>query len=45
MYARLIRHLPLALANAVAVLWYAALIVIVYALWSAPQAAFRYVQL
>ena len=45
MYAWLARHLPRPVANAVAVLWYAALLVLVYALWSAPQAAFRYVNL
>ena len=45
MYAFLARHLPRPLANAVAVLWYAALLALIYALWSAPQAAFRYIRL
>lgn len=45
MYDWLAARLPRPLANAVAVAWYATLLVLVYALWSAPQAAFRYLQL
>ncbi len=44
-YAWLSRYLPTPLANALAIVWYAALLVLIYALWSAPQASFRYVQL
>ena len=45
MYAWLAERLPRPLANALAVVWYAALLALIYALWTAPQAAFRYVQL
>ena len=45
MYTWLARHLPRPLADAVAVIWYAALLALIYALWSAPQAAFRYLYL
>lgn len=45
MYAFLTRHLPRPLANLVAVLWYGALLALVYALWNAPQAVFRYVNM
>ena len=45
MYDWLVAHLPRPLANVVAMVWYAALLALIYALWSAPQAAFRYVQL
>jgi len=43
MYDWLARHLPLPLDNAAAVVWYAALLALIYALWSAPQAMLRYV--
>lgn len=45
MYAWLAGRLPRSLADALAVAWYAALLGLVYALWSAPQAAFRYINL
>ena len=45
MYEWLVAHLPRGVANLVAVVWYAALLALIYALWTAPQAAFRYVQL
>jgi hypothetical protein len=44
-YALLRRHLPRRWANAVALLWYTALLVLIYGLWGAPQAAFRYIAL
>ena len=45
MYTWLAAHLPRPLANVAAVIWYAALLALIYALWSAPQAAFRYLYL
>lgn len=45
MYAFLARHLPRPLANAVAIVWYAVLLALIYALWSAPQAVLRYVNM
>lgn len=45
MYAALRRLLPPTAANLVAAAWYALLILLIYSLWSAPQAAFRYIQI
>ena len=45
MYALLHAWLPAPLAHAAAILWYAAWIVAIYALWGAPQAEFRYIEL
>jgi hypothetical protein len=43
MYAWLRRTLPATAANFVAALWYALLLLLIYGLWQAPQAAFRYI--
>jgi len=43
MYAWLRRWLPAAVANAIALIWYALLLLLIYGLWQAPQAAFRYI--
>ena len=43
MYAWLRRFLPAAAANSIAALWYALLLLLIYGLWQAPHAAFRYV--
>jgi len=43
MYAWLRRRLPAAPTNAIAALWYALLLLLIYGLWQAPQAAFRYI--
>ena len=45
MYALLIRVLPRWFANALTLLWYTALVLLIYALWGAPHAAFRYITL
>jgi hypothetical protein len=45
MYALMHRLLPPVLANAATILWYATLLVAIYALWGAPQAEFRYIEL
>lgn len=45
MYALMCRLLPRPWADLVTILWYAALIVGIYALWGAPQAEFRYIHI
>jgi hypothetical protein len=43
MYAWLRRFLPVAIANCLATLWYTLLLLLIYGLWQAPHAAFRYI--
>jgi len=45
MHAWLSRFLPAAAANLVAALWYALLLFMIYGLWQAPQAVFRYIMI
>ncbi|MBW2288540.1 MAG: hypothetical protein JRG80_03690 [Deltaproteobacteria bacterium] len=43
MYTWLRRILPARAANSIAVLWYTLLLLLIYGLWQAPRAAFRYI--
>jgi hypothetical protein len=43
LYAWLRRFLPNAIATGVALLWYTLLLLLIYGLWQAPHAAFRYI--
>ena len=45
MYSLLRKLLPERAANVLIVAWYVALIVLIFMLWFAPQAEFRYIRL